>query len=144
MAVKPIPDGYRTLTPYLVVKDVDELIDFLIRTFEAKINLRMKGKEGKTHHAELTIGDSMVMLGRARNDDEITPGMLFMYTKDTDTLYKKAVQEGATSLMEPSNQFYGDRNAGIRDPLGNTWWIATHVEDVSPEEMERRMNEQGH
>jgi len=93
-------------------------------------------------HGEVQIGNSIVMMGRVRKDEEINHAMPYVYTLDTDKVYKKALEHGAKSVMEPTDQFYGDRNAGIIDPLGNTWWIATHVEDVSDEEMERRMKEQ--
>jgi len=139
MSTKAIPNGYSTITPYLVVKDADDLIGFLTKAFNAAVTYRSK-LNGVTNHAELQIGNSKLMLGRARDDAEINPAMLYIYTLDTDRLYKKALDHGATSVMEPANQFYGDRNAGVKDPQGNSWWLATHVEDVSPEEIERRMN----
>ncbi len=142
MSVKSIPDGYRTITPYLAVKDVDNLIGFLRKAFNAAIRYRTKDKQGKAMHAELQIGNSVIMMGRTRNDEEIMPAMLYLYTLNTDKLYRKALEHGATSIMQPSDQFYGDRNAGIKDPEGNIWWIATHMEDVPPDELERRLEEQ--
>jgi PhnB protein len=89
-------------------------------------------------HAEVFIGDSAVMMGEPVGETPALPGSLYLYVEDTDSTYRRAIDAGATSLMEPANQFYGDRNAGIKDPSGNMWWIATHVEDVTPEEMARR------
>ena len=142
MSVKAIPDGYGTVTPYLVAKDADRLIDFLINVFDASVRYQSKDNDGKTTHSEVQIGNSIVMMGRARRDEEINHTMLYVYTEDTDKLYKKALDYGAKSLLEPVDQFYGDRNAGVIDTEGNSWWIATHIEDVSPEELDRRMKEQ--
>lgn len=141
MAVKPIPDGYHTVTPYLTIKDVDLLIDFLTKSFNAHIAERMKNKDGQTIHSEIILGDSKVMAGRARSETEIMPGMIYLYTEDCDGLYKKALENGAVKIMEPADQVYGDRNAGVKDPLGNVWWLATHIKDVTPEEAEKLMNE---
>ena len=141
MSVKAIPEGYHTITPYLIVSDADHLITFLKSAFDAEVGYKSKDKEGITRHAEVQIGDSKVMMGKARSDEEITPAMLYLYTENTDRLYTQAIKSGAVSIMEPADQFYGDRNAGVKDPEGNIWWIATHVEDVSEQEIERRMNE---
>jgi uncharacterized glyoxalase superfamily protein PhnB len=138
MAVKPIPDGYHSVTPYLVVHDVARLIDFLCATFEAKVTERHDLPDGRVMHAEVRIGDSTVMMGEARDPKPAMPGMLYVYVADTDAAYKRAIAAGATSLLEPTLQFYGDRNAGVKDRHGNQWWIATHVEDVPPDEMARR------
>jgi PhnB protein len=89
-------------------------------------------------HAELRIGDSVVMLADAAGDFKPLPCALYLYVPDADATYRRALEAGATSVMEPANQFYGDRNAGVKDPTGNQWWIGTHVEDVPPEEMARR------
>lgn len=142
MSVKPIPDGYNTITPYLVVKDVDQLLDFCKKAFNAVIKYQSKTPDGSTTHAEFIIGDSIIMTGKARNENEVNSSMLYMYTKHTDAVYEKALSHGATSIMEPADQFYGDRNAGVMFPQGISWWIATHVEDVSEEEMARRAREQ--
>ena len=141
MAVKPIPAGYRTVTPYLVVPGAARLIDFLKQAFNAKEMHRMTHTNGSIMHAEVRIGDSRVMIGEPAGQSPTMPAMLYLYVKDTDATYKSALAAGGTSLKEPSDQFYGDRNAGIQDPCGNRWWIATHVEDVAPEEMTRRTQE---
>jgi PhnB protein len=139
--VKPIPDGYHTVTPYLIVPEVAKLIDFLTQAFEAKAGHRSTRPDGSIGHAEVTIGDSRVMMGEASAQWKSMPCAIYLYVNDTDATYKRALQAGATSLMEPANQFYGDRNAGVKDSAGNQWWIATHVEDVSPAEMEKRAAE---
>jgi uncharacterized glyoxalase superfamily protein PhnB len=136
--VKPIPDGYHTVTPYLVVEGVDELIDFLKQAFDAVETERLPGPDGKVGHGEVRIGDSVVMMGEASGEWKPMPGMIYLYVNDTDATYKRALDAGATSVMEPADQFYGDRNAGVKDASGNMWWIATRKENVSPEELRRR------
>lgn len=141
MAVKPIPEGYHTLTPYIVVDDVDRLVDFLKAAFDATEKERMPGKDGRTGHAELLIGDSHVMLGRAQPEWPAQPCMIYVYVPDTDATYAQALAAGGTSVQEPADMFYGDRNAGVKDPTGNSWWIATHREDLAPEELAKRAKE---
>src|SRR4030081_1144777 len=138
MAVKPIPDGYHTVTPYLIVPGVAKLIDFLKAAFDAKEIHRMATPDGRIMHAEVKIGDSPVMLGEPMGEWKPMPCMMYLYVKDTDAVYNQALKAGATSAMEPADQFYGDRNAGVKDGTGNLWWIATHKEDVAPEEMKKR------
>ncbi len=148
MAVKLIPDGYHNVTPYLMVEGAAKLLNFLQQAFDAKVTVNMEGPNGLIGHAEVQIGDSMVMLADATDRWKPMPAGIYLYVKDTDATYKRALQAGGTSVMEPSNQFYGDRNAGVTDPTGNFWWIATHVEDVAPEEMKKRaeafMKKQAH
>lgn len=139
MPVKPIPDGYHTVTPYLTVSDLPRLLAFVQAAFGAKVTESLTDEGGKPRHAEFRIGDSIVMAGQARDEWPARPGSLYLYVENTDELYRRAVEAGATTILEPTDQFYGDRNAGVEDPVGNQWWIATHVEDVTPEEMERRM-----
>ena len=136
--VKPIPDGYHTVTPYLIVEGVAGLIDFLKQAFDAVETERVPGPDGKVGHGEVRIGDSVVMMGEASGDWKPVPGSMYLYVSDTDATYKRALDAGATSLMEPADQFYGDRNAGVKDASGNMWWIATRKENVSPEELRRR------
>lgn len=138
MAVKPIPDGFHTLTPYIVVRGVDVLIEFLKAAFDAKETIRTQLPGGSIMHAQVTIGDSVVMMGEAPPDFHPLPGSLYMYVEDTDAVYQRALQAGGVSVMERADQFYGDRNAGVKDPAGNFWWIATHIEDMSDEELQRR------
>jgi PhnB protein len=134
----PIPKGFTTVTPYLCVVQVAKLIDFLKQAFAAEVIARMDGPEGSVMHAEVKIGDSIVMIGQVPAE-RATRAMLHLYVADADATYKKALAAGATSVREMANQFYGDRSGGVRDAFGNDWYIATHVEDVSPEEMKRRM-----
>ena len=138
MSVNPIPEGYHTLTPYILVDDVERLIDFLKAAFDAVEKERIPGKDGRTGHAELTISDSHVMLGRAGPEWPAQPCMIYVYVPDTDATYARALAAGATSAQEPADMFYGDRNAGVKDPTGNSWWIATHKEDLTPEELAER------
>lgn len=138
MAVNPIPAGYHTVTPYLVVRGVPSLIEFVQQTFDAQEIVRMARPDGIVMHAEVRIGDSMVMMGEHTGDSEPKTAMLYVYVEDVDTVYQRAVAAGGVSISEPANQFYGDRHGGVKDAFGNQWWIATHVEDVPPDEMARR------
>jgi PhnB protein len=138
MSVKSVPEGYRTVTPYLVVRGVARLIDFVKQAFDAVEVHRMSRPDGSVGHAEVKIGDSMVMMGEPMGEQPRMPSMLYLYVDDTDACYRRALAAGATTISEPADQFYGDRNAGVKDPCDNLWWIATHVEDVSPEEVARR------
>jgi PhnB protein len=146
MAVKPIPEGYRTVTPYLAVDEAAEAIAYYKKAFGAKERARMEAPGGKIGHAELEIGDSLVMLSDAlpqfstRPPKELggTSVSVFMYVEDVDAIVKQAVDAGATITMEVADQFWGDRFGSVQDPFGHLWSIATHVEDVPPEEMEER------
>ena len=133
-----IPRGFGTVTPFLTVKDAAKLIEFMKQAFGAQVAFRMDGPNGSVAHAEVKIGDSMVMIGEAPEGQEMR-SMLHLYMPDTDAVYKSALDAGAVSIREPADQFYGDRSGGVRDFCGNQWWIATHIEDVPPEEMKRRM-----
>ena len=137
-SVQPIPDGYHTITPYLVVEGVPKLIEFLKQAFAAEEVGRMARPDGGVMHAEVKIGDSKLMMGEPMGDWKAKPCSLYLYVEDVDAVYQRAIQAGATSVREPSNQFYGDRPGGVIDPSGNYWGIATHVEDVPPGEMEKR------
>lgn len=138
MATNWIPEGYHTVTPYLIVQGAERLIDFLTQAFDAEPSFRMDKHDGSIGHAEIKIGDSTVMLADASDEWTPMPGCFHLYFEDCDSVYKRALEVGATSLQDPQDQFYGDRTAGVRDPIGNVWWLATHVEDVSEEEMTRR------
>src|ERR671918_1310451 len=138
MAVKPIPDGYHTLTPYLIVEGASSLIEFLKEAFDAQETERVAQPDGNIMHAEVRIGDSVLMLSDAMGERKPMPTGIYLYVNDADATYQRALQAGATSLMEPANQFYGDRTASLVDPVGNHWWIATHIEDLQPDELARR------
>jgi len=140
MPEKPVPEGYQTVTPHLTVRGVEGLLEFTRNVFGAKEKMRMPGPDGRIVHAEVEIGDSVVMMGEPMGDSqEVMPATLYVYVSDVDAVYRRAVSAGAASLMEPADRFYGDRTASVRDSTGNQWVIATHIEDVAPEELDRRM-----
>jgi uncharacterized glyoxalase superfamily protein PhnB len=139
MSVKPIPENYRTVTPCLIVKDAAKLIDFLRDAFDAKEIVRFDDPEGKVAHAELKIGDSMLMIGESNAEFPPMPSMIHLYVEDADAIYQRALNAGAQTVKELVDQFYGDRSGSVRDSFGNQWWIATHIEDLSDEEIHKRM-----
>jgi len=141
MAVKPIPEGNHTITPYFVVEKADKFIDFVKRAFDAKEVYRLNTPDGSVMHAELQIGDSRIMLGQASERWKPQTCTLYLYLPDVDAVYRKAVEAGGKSTMEPQDMFYGDRSAGVDDAFGNHWYLATHKEDVAVEEIERRFLE---
>ena len=141
MPVDPIPDDLPRVMPYLAATGASELLDFIARIFDGRVIENMKTPDGSTMHAEIAIGDSVIMLGEARPDPGPVPGMMYVYVSDTDATYAAALAAGSTSILEPGDQFYGDRNAGVKDPWGNQWWIASRVEKLSPEELQRRAAE---
>ena len=146
MGIKPIPDGYRTVTPFLVVDDGAGAIDYYKQAFGAKERMRMETPDGKIGHAELEIGDSLIMLSdpfpqastRPPNEIGGASGGVFLYVEDVDAVVQRAVDKGATVTMEVADQFWGDRFGTVTDPFGHVWSIATHVEDVPPAEMAER------
>ena len=137
MSVKFKPDGLHTVTPYLVVRDVAGLVQFMEQAFGAEETDRTQLPDGRIMHAQVTIGDSVIMMGEASENNPAMPAMLHLYVKDADAVYRQVLAAGATSLREPQDEFYGDRGAGVADAFGNQWWLATHIEDVSPEEMQQ-------
>jgi PhnB protein len=140
--VKPVPDGYHTLTPYLVVDGAETIVQFMKDAFGAQFVFEpMKRPDGKIMHAELRIGDSVVMISDASERAKATSAMVHVYVPNVDAVYQKALKAGATSVMEPADMFYGDRSGGVTDPGGNQWYIGTHIEDVSDAELQRRADE---
>jgi PhnB protein len=147
--VKPIPEGYHTITPYLSVNGAAAAIDFYKRAFGAQELFRMPAPEGKIGHAELQIGDSRFMLAdeypelnfRGPKAFGGTPVMMHVYVEDVDATFAQAVAAGAEVTRPLRNEFYGDRTASLKDPFGHSWSIGTHIEDVPPEEMEKRAAE---
>ena len=137
MAVKPIPDGFHAVTPTLNIKGAAQLIEFLRSVFGAEERVRIPGPGGAIMHAEVQIGDSIVMLSEALRQAP-APGALFVYVPDADAVYQRALKAGAQSLMAPADMFWGDRFSRVEDPFGNTWEIATHKEDVAPDELQKR------
>ena len=140
-SAKPIPDGYHTVTPYLTVPGLAKTIDFLKQAFDAEVRGIMERPGGVIGHAEVKIGDSIIMMGEPdpKGPYAARACNLYVYVADVDAVYGRAIGAGGKSLGEPKDQFYGDRSGGVEDPSGNYWWIATHIEDVSGEEIERRM-----
>jgi PhnB protein len=146
MAVKPIPEGYHTISPSLIVDPASEAIDFYKRAFGATERGIMQGPDGKIAHAELQIGDSVLMVSdpypmqNAKSPKELggTSVSIFLYVEDVDAAYKQAVDAGATVTMEPDDMFWGDRFGALVDPYGHAWAMATHIEDLSEEEMRER------
>lgn len=135
------PEGYRTVTPYLVVKAATNLISFLKDAFGAEEIVRYDTPDGHLIHAEIKIGDSLVMVGDSGEGGKQMPGMMHLYVKDADAVYNNAILAGATSLREPATQEYGDRSAGVTDAFGNQWWFATRVEDLTPDQIRKRMRD---
>jgi PhnB protein len=143
--VKAIPDGYHSVQPYLIFQDAAGAIDFYTKAFGAKERMRMQ-KDGRIGHAEIEIGDSCVMLADEHPQIGVhsvehyggSPVSLMIYVADCDAIYRQALAAGAKSEREPSDQFYGDRMAGVVDPFGYRWYLGTHIKDVSKEELERQ------
>lgn len=147
MAVKAVPDGYHSVTPYLIVNGAARAIEFYKIAFGATELFRMPGPHDRVMHAELKIGDSVIMLadepesGTHKSAQSLggTPVSLMIYIEDVDKVFARAISAGAKETRAVQDQFYGDRSGNLVDPFGHMWTVATHVEDVSPEEMERRM-----
>jgi PhnB protein len=149
MAVKPIPDGYHSVTPYLIVKGAAKALEFYKKALGAKELVRMSGPDGSVMHAEIQIGDSPIMLadempGRPYRSPQSyggTPVTIMLYVEDVDTSFNRAVAAGAKVQQAVQDHFYGDRSGTCEDPFGHVWTIGTHKEDVSPAEMKKRMDE---
>src|SRR5260370_33769663 len=143
---KPIPEGYHTATPYLIIKDAAQAIEFYKKAFGATEVIRFAQPDGKIGHAEIKVGDSHIMLADefpemgARSPQSFggSPVSILLYVEDVDAVFTQAVAAGAAVQRPVADQFYGDRTGGVKDPFGHMWYIATHVEDVSPEEMKKR------
>lgn len=147
MAVKPIPEGYHSVTPYLSIKGAAKAIEFYKQAFGATELLRMAGPNGTIAHAEIRIGDSPVMMSdevlnmACASPDTLqsTSVGLMIYVKDVDAVFASALKAGGTEVRPVVDQFYGDRSGTLKDPFGHVWTVSTHVEDVAPDEMKRRM-----
>ncbi len=143
MAVKYMPEGYNSVTPYLIVEGADKLVDFIVEAFGAKERMRMPGPGGFIGHTEFEIGDSVVMLADSRTADNNrkATGMIHLYVEDADETFESALAAGAKVDQALETKFYGDRGGSVIDPWGNIWWVSTHVEDVPPDEMGKRAQE---
>ncbi|MGP3916662.1 VOC family protein [Nonomuraea sp. 10N515B] len=141
MTVKPIPEGYTTVTPWLISHDTAGLIDWIKSAFDAVELGRVADEQGRIGHAEVRIGNAIVMLFDAKPDWPPTLGFLRLYVPDAHATHRRAVEAGGTSVTEVTHLAFGDLVGRVRDPFGNLWWIQTHIEEVSPEEWERRMSD---
>jgi PhnB protein len=147
MPVKPIPDGYHSVTPYLIIRGADDAIEFYGKAFNASEIMRLEGPEGKIAHAELQIGDSRVMLADEHPEMNAlapqSPGSsgvgICLYVENVDEIVARATEAGARLQRPLTDQFYGDRSATLEDPYGHVWTVATHIEDLTPDEIRRRM-----
>ena len=139
---KAVPDGYHTLTPYLTVPDGERMLHFLQQVFGANLIERHNRPDGTLQHAELQLGDSKVMVGQANQQFTPRPQTTYVYLPDVDVVYKRAIDAGAKSLMPVVDQYYGDRSGGFEDADGNWWWVATRIENLSSEEIQRRAQAQ--
>ena len=135
------PPGQNTVSPYLAVEGATDLIQFIEKVFHGKQRMLMPGEDGIVMHAEMTIGESVIMLSDSCEHAPVSNATLHIYVEDVDKSYQRALASGATSGREPADQFYGDRTASVLDPFGNTWHIATQVEDLTPEQFEKRLAE---
>ena len=140
-SAKAVPKDFHTVTPFLVVEGAEKFIDFAVKAFGAEKTFLMKNENGTVSHATIKIGDSCIMLSDAMENFPATTSTLYLYVPDADGIYKRAVDAKATSLREPTDEFWGDRTGGVRDSWGNQWWISTHIEDVSDEELNKRKQE---
>jgi PhnB protein len=139
MAVKPIPEGYHTVTPYLTVRNAPKVIEFLKQAFGARLSHdTIKRPDGSIMHAQIIIGDSPVMIAEESEMAKATVSTLYLYVPDVDSIYQQALKAGGSNVMEPMDMFYGDRSGGVKDPSGNSWFVATHREDVKPKELAKR------
>ncbi|MBL7864576.1 MAG: VOC family protein [Cyclobacteriaceae bacterium] len=136
---KLTPQGFSVVRPYLAVTDVDRQIDFMKNVFHAEIIERLKDPEGKTMHAELVIGDSIILVGRAGEHVKPIQGMSYVYISNADEVFERAINQGGTSIAAPVDQVYGNREGGFTDLEGNTWWIAQFMKQVPPEELEKEI-----
>ncbi len=151
MPVKPIPEGYHSLTPYIIVKGAAKAIEFYTQAFGAVEKMRLDGQDGKLGHAELQIGDSVLMLADehpemgALGPETVggSPASLLIYCENVDEVFERAISLGAVEVRPINDQFYGDRSGVLKDPFGHQWSIATHIEDVTPEQIAERLKAMG-
>jgi len=135
---KPIRDGFYTITPYLIGRNTPGLIEFLAAAFDGKLISRKGRPDGSVMHAEMRIGDSILMMGDSTGDFAPMPAAIYLYVPDCDAVYRQALAAGGSSVSDVRTMPSGERYGGVKDPCGNIWWVATHLEDVPPEEEERR------
>jgi PhnB protein len=140
-SARAVPEGYHTVTPYLISDDAAGLIRFIEQAFDGKVTSKTMRDDNRIMHATISIGNSTIMISDTMEGMPPHTAMLYLYLENADETYKKAIKAKATSISEPKTEFYGDRAAAVKDASGNTWWMATHVEDVSEDELQRRSKE---
>jgi uncharacterized glyoxalase superfamily protein PhnB len=140
-SVRAVPEGFHTVTPFLLVDNAEKLIEFIKNAFGGKLTYITKTEDDKVMHATVMIGNSTIMISDQMENTPPQTAMLYLYLDDVDATYKKAIQAKGISVHEPTNEFYGDRAGAVKDEWGNVWWMATHVEDVDEEELNRRSKE---
>lgn len=138
-----MPEGFTTVTPFIMVEDAQKVVDFVKRAFDAEEVHMLRRADGVIQHAQMKIGDSLFLLGDTMGKHPARPATLYLYVPDCDCHYERGLAAGGESLSEPADQFYGDRNASIKDPCGNVWWIATHKESLTFAEVEERARKAG-
>ena len=139
MATKPVPEGYHSVTPYLTVRGANKVIEFLKHAFGAKLSHELiKRPDGTVMHAQVIIGDSRIMIAEENEMAKATTSTMYLYVPNVDSVFQQAIKAGGQTVMEPMDMFYGDRSGGVKDPSGNSWFIATHKEDVPPQELQKR------
>jgi len=141
MPVDYKPAGHQAVIPYLIIPNAGQELEFLGKVFHAKESHVSRDPQGHVVHATVAIGDSMIMMGEAGPQWPALPASVYVYVRDVDAAYQRALAAGATSVMQPADQFYGDRNCGVKDSNNVSWWIGTHIEDVPEAELQRRMTE---
>jgi len=141
MSIKPIPEGFHAITPYLFAQGAARLIDFIVAAFEGELIFQQKRPDGAVMHATMRVGDSMLMLADPTPEFGVMRSSIYLYVVDCDAVYQRALDSGGVSVFPMMTLPSGQRYGGIKDPCGNVWWVATHVEDVPPEEEERRWKE---
>jgi PhnB protein len=141
MPAKPVHDGFHTVTPYLFAAEAPRLIEFISKAFQGQVTYRKERPDGTIMHAEMRIGDSMLMLADGTSEFRPMPTSIYLYVPDCNTVYRRALDAGGISVFEVATLPSGERYGGVKDPCGNIWWIATHVEDLSPEEQDKRWKE---
>lgn len=138
MSVNPVPEEHQSVIPYPIIRGVTALVDFLKAAFDAEEIHQIKDSDGSVMHAQVKVLGSSVMMGEAGTSFQPMPGSIYLYVDDVDAYYRRALDAGAESVMEPADQFYGDRSGGIKDPAGNIWWISSRIEQISTEELQER------
>ncbi len=136
-----VPQGFSTVTPFLMVENANKLLEFMKQALDAKEQYALRHDDGTLWHAQMKVGDAMIMVGDTMKQGPVMPAAIYLYVPDADAAYKKAIEAGAEKVSEPDDQFYGDRVGGVKDAFGNMWWFSTHIENLAPAEMTKRAKE---